>query len=58
MNPDKVELLKEVIKFMKRFKDKDEAIKTLELLIQDDPDIAPILNRIRAEKGDVVYDVN
>ncbi len=48
MNIDKVELLREVITFLKRFKDKDIGIKTLEILLEQDPDVEKILEAIRA----------
>jgi hypothetical protein len=53
MNYEKVELVKEIIRFLKCFKDKDEGIKTLEILVQDDPDALPILNRLRKEKSTI-----
>lgn len=47
MNLDKVELLREVITFLKRFEDKDIGIKTLEILLEQDPDVDKVLEAIR-----------
>lgn len=43
MNYEKVELVKEIIRFLKCFKDKDGGIKTIEILVQDNLDSLSIL---------------
>ncbi len=47
MDLDKVELLREVITFLKRFEDKDIGIKSLEILLEQDTDVDKILEVIR-----------
>lgn len=53
MDLDKVELLREVITFLKRFKDKDIGIKSLEILLEQDSDVEKILEAIRATNNEV-----
>lgn len=43
MNYQKVELVKDIIRFLKCFKDKDEGIQTIEILVQDNLDSLSIL---------------
>lgn len=53
MNQEKVELLREVIRFLKLFEDKNVGINALEILLEKDPDVDKILEAIKATNNEV-----
>ena len=52
MNIELRDFLKEVIKYLRLFDDKEVGLQCLEILIEDDPDSKDILESIRKANAD------
>lgn len=52
MDLEKVELLREVLKFLKLFENKETGIKSLEILLEQEPEVENVIRAIRERNAE------